>query len=301
MTVSYRKIIFFIVLLLAQAMSACASQSPVTQPLATQTSRAPTAEPIVVTFPEVTLPGTEVRQLKSSTTGRDYDIYIRFPEEYAQDQAKKYPVLYVLDGQWDFKLLDSIYGGLHYDGFVPAMIIVGITYSGDHPDYNTLRAMDYTPFHEVFIQGSGDAPKFHTFLKEQLIPFIETNYRADPSQRMLMGSSFGGTFTLYAMFTEPDLFNGYVASSPAVTFGSRFAFQQEAEYASSHTDLPVRLYLTVGEVEDLRWPVQEFMRILSERNYPGLEMETRTLEDEGHSSNKPESYNRGLQFIFQDE
>jgi predicted alpha/beta superfamily hydrolase len=260
-----------------------------------------TLEPSNAAPSNVSLPGTEVRRLKSSATGRDYDIYVRLPDEYAQDQTKTYPVLYVLDGQWDFKLLDSIYGGLHYDGFVPEMIIVGITYSGDGADYGALRAMDYTPVRDVFFGGSGDAPRFFAFLKEQLLPFIEDNYRADPSQRALMGSSFGGTFTLYAMFTEPALFKGYVSGSPIVPYGDGFAFQQEAEYASKHKDLPVRLFLSVGELEEMARPVNEFSRILSERNYTGLEMETRTIPGEGHASNKPETYNRGLRFIFQGE
>jgi predicted alpha/beta superfamily hydrolase len=205
----------------------------------------------------------------------------------------------VLDGQWDFKLLDSIYGGLYYDGFVPEMIIVGITYSGNNPDYGALRAMDYTPVHDGFFPGSGEAPKFLAFLKEELLPYIESSYRADPSQRMLMGSSFGGTFTLYALFSEPTLFGGYIAASPVVTYGQRFAFQQEADYADSHKDLPVRLFLSVGELEDLAWPVKEFMGILSQRNYAELEMETRIIEGERHASNKPEAYNRGLRFLFQ--
>jgi predicted alpha/beta superfamily hydrolase len=242
-----------------------------------------------------------VRQLESSATGRSYDIYVRLPETYAQDQGKSYPVLYVLDGQWDFKLLDSIYGGLEYDGFVPEMIIVGITYSGEDADYEALRAMDYTPVRDPFFPGSGDAPKFFAFLKEQILPFIEANYRADPAQRSLMGSSFGGTFTLYAMFTEPTLFSGYVAGSPVVPYGDGFALQQEAEYARSHKDLPVRLFLAVGELESLTRPVGEFMQILRERNYSGLKLETRTIEGEKHASNKPEVYNRGLRFIFQDE
>jgi predicted alpha/beta superfamily hydrolase len=284
MTSLLRTTIPIIVLSLAQAMSACAPQ---------------TSESPETTYTNVPILGTEVRQLKSSATGRNYDIYIRPPEGYDQAKAKKYPVLYVLDGQWDFKLLDSIYGGLYYNGFVPEMIIVGITYSGDQPDYNALRTMDYTPVADIFISGSGDAPKFLTFLKEQFIPYIESNYRVDPSQRVLMGSSFGGTFTLYALYSEPTLFSGYVAASPVVTYGNRFAFKQEADYAASHNDLPVRLFLSVGELEDLAGPVHEFMQILSDRNYPGLAMETRTIQGERHASNKPEAYNRGLRFVFQ--
>jgi predicted alpha/beta superfamily hydrolase len=279
--------------LLAQAMSACAGPAPAPRtPAPVLRSPAPS---------NVTIPGSEVRQLTSSATGRDYDIYIRVPDEYAQQPAEKYPVLYVLDGQWDFKLLDSIYGGLYYDQFVPEMIIVAITYSGDQPDYGALRAMDYTPVPDLFVQGSGDAPKFLAFLKEELQPFIESNYRADGSQRALMGSSYGGTFTLFALFTEPTLFRGYVAGSPIVTYGQRFAFQQEAEYASSHDDLPARLFLSVGELEEIVSPVKEFMQILGERNYPSLETETRIIEGERHAGNKPEAYNRGLRFLFQDK
>jgi len=280
MAVSLRTTVLISIIFLAKVLSACASQTPET------------------TFPEVTIPGSQVRQIKSTATGRDYDIYIRLPEEYTQKPSLTFPVLYVLDGQWDFKMLDSIYGGLHYDGFVPAMIIVGITYSGDNADYEALRAMDYTPVSDPNFSGSGDAPKFLAFLKEQLFPYIESNFRANPSRRILMGSSFGGTFSLYTMFTEPTLFWGYIISSPAVPFGDRFAFQQEAEYASSHEDLPVRLFLSVGEAEHFRWPVEEFMRILRERNYPGLKMKTLTVESAGHSSNQSESYNRGLRFII---
>ncbi len=250
-------------------------------------------------FPNVLLPGTELRQLTSAATGRDYDIYVKFPDNYDVMRAKSYPVLYVLDGQWDFKLLDSIQGGLNYDQFTPDILIVGITYSGDNPDYGALRAMDYTPVFDRSLPGSGDAPKFHTFLKEELIPFIEENYRADPTQRVLMGSSFGGSFTLYALFTEPELFSGYVAASPAVTFGRNAAFGQEADYASSHDDLPARLFISVGGIEMLAQPVQQFMQILSERDYPSLEMETRIIEGERHAGNKPEAYNRGLRYIFQ--
>jgi uncharacterized protein len=284
MKTSFRTGIFIVSLLLMQALSACAQPTP-----------APSDLPVT----NVTLPNTEVRQLNSSATGRDYDIYVRLPDGYAQNKGKQYPVIYSLDGQWDFKMLDSICGGLVYDKFIPDVIIVGITHSGDSTDYGALRAMDYTPVQDLFYGGAGEGPKFLAFFREQLIPFIESNYRGDASQRMLMGSSFGGTFTLYALFSEPTLFQGYVAGSPVVVYGNRFAFNQEADYAGSHTDLPVRLFMSVGGSEDLLHPVQEFMQVLRERNYSGLELETRIVEGEGHASNKPESYNRGLRFVFQ--
>ncbi len=283
-------------LVFSQVLSACTRQTLQTP---APTSEPPASAAVSDALPNVTLRGSELRQIKSSETGRDYDIYIRPPDKYEKNGQQNYPVLYLLDGQWDFKLLDSIYGGLYYDGFIPEMFIVSITYSGANADYNSLRAMDYTPFHDTRAPGSGEAPKFLAFLKKELFPLIESNYRADTSRRVLMGHSFGGTFTLYALFTEPGLFSGYVAGSPSVVFGDNFAFKQEAEYASSHKDLPARLYLFVGGAEDLRYPVEEFMKVLRERNYPSLEMETRTLEDERHAGVKPEGFNRGLRYIFQ--
>jgi predicted alpha/beta superfamily hydrolase len=288
---------FLAILLLVQALHACASQAPATQAPVIEQSPEPASQTLV----RVTLPNSEVRQLHSSATGRDYDLYIRLPEEYLQDQETKYPILYVLDGQWDFKLLDSIYTGLRYDGFVPATIIVGITYSGEDADYVALRATDYTPVYDVFFPGTGGGSRFLAFFKQELMPFVESEYRADPAQRVLMGSSFGGTFTLYTLFSEPGLFRAFVAGSPIVTFGNGHVFQQEADYAEGHKELPVRLYIGVGELEDEAGPVEEFMQVLRGRNYTGLELETRIVEGERHAGNKPEVYNRGLRFVFQEE
>jgi predicted alpha/beta superfamily hydrolase len=266
--------------------------------LSTAALRAQAARPSAETLPVVTLPGTELRQLHSAATGRDYDIQVSLPADYARNPSARYPVLYVLDGQWDFKLMLSIQGGLTYDRWTPQIIIVGITWSGANANYDSLRAMDLTPAATTRLPGSGAAPQFLAFIRDQLIPFVETTYRADPSRRILMGSSFGGLFTLYALFTDPRLFWGYMAGSPAVTYADRAGVGLEAAYAASHHDLPVRLYIAVGSLEDLAAPVQELWSTIRNRNYVGLKLEPRVIEGERHSGNKPEAFNRGLRWIF---
>ena len=250
------------------------------------------------TLPKVTIAGSVLRSMKSAAAGRDIDLYIRLPSDYARDKTRKYPTLYILDGQWDFKLMDAVQGGLVYDNFVPQMILVGITYSGENADYNGLRAMDYTPIADPEVKGSGNGPNFLKCLKTEVIPFIEANYRADPSRRVLQGSSYAGLFTLYALFAEPGLFSAYLSASPAVPFGNGFAFKQEAEYARTHKELPTKLFLVVGGAEGLTAPVRTFMQTLQSRGYGGLKLETRVIEGERHAGNKPEAYNRGLRFIF---
>jgi len=249
-------------------------------------------------FPGVVIPGSHIRTLKSSDTGRTYDLYFQLPD---LKSGKKYPVLFVLDGQWDFKLLDSVYGGLHYDKFVPEMIFAGISNADDNPNYDRLRAMDYTPTAVSNVSGSGDAAKFLAFLKKDVLPLVEKNYQADASKRILMGSSYGGLFTLYAMFTEPDLFYGYVAAAPAVSFDDNFSFRQEKKFAETSKTLPVRLSISVGGTEELTQPVKNFMDVLKSRSYNDLKLETRVIEGEGHAGNKPEAYNRALRFMFKNE
>jgi predicted alpha/beta superfamily hydrolase len=180
---------------------------------------------------------------------------------------------------------------------MPDIVVVGITYSGDRADYDGLRATDYTPS-PGDLAGSGDGPKFLTFIRSELIPVVEADYRGDPGRRILGGHSLGGLFTLYAMFTDPSLFWGYLAGSPAIQWDNGFVVKQEAAFAAKHRALPARLFLAVGGAEPLVTPNVGLVRTLSARNYEGLHWDTRVIEGEGHSGVKPEFYNRGLRFLF---
>src|SRR5215471_6707984 len=166
-------------------------------------------------FSEVVIPGSQTRKITStSVPDQEYVLQISLPGNYAKSN-KKYPVLYLMDSQWDFPLLTALYGEQYYDGFIPEIIIVGITWGGGHPNPDSLRARDYTPTKQNGVAQSGGADKFLSFMKNELFPFVEKNYSADPHERILMGCSLGGLFTLYTLFTQPDMFNKYVAASPA--------------------------------------------------------------------------------------
>ena len=246
--------------------------------------------------PEVTIAGTQLQKLHSSLLNRDFELYINLPRFYS-DTTRKFPVVYLLDGQWDFPLVMSIYGEQYYDGFVPGAIIVGITWGGDHPDYDSLRAMDLTPYHSNQLPQSGNAANFLKFIKHEVIPFVEKNYRTDNTNRALMGSSFGGLFTLYAMFAQTDLFNMYALTSPALTWANGAIYKEEEQYAKEHSDLPVRLYMAVGGYEDVDG-FNHFADKLKGRNYKNLKMETKVVEGMGHSGGKAEGFTRGMQFVF---
>jgi len=171
-------------------------------------------------YPKVDIPGSEVRKITSKiVAGQEYELQIMLPGSF-KTSNKKYPVIYLMDSQWDFPLLKCLYGEHYFDGFVPELIVVGVTWGGVNPNPDSLRARDYTPTMETRLPQSGGADKFLSFMKNELFPFIETNYKADKNNRTLMGCSLGGLFTLYTLFTQPELFTGYAAASPAVGWGN---------------------------------------------------------------------------------
>lgn len=167
------------------------------------------------TPPQVEIAGTQLLHLTSAIVGQEYDLYVNLPRGY-QDTTRKFPVIFVLDAQWDFPLAQAIFGQQYYDGFVPAAILVGITWGGVNPNYDILRARDFTPTNIKQMPVTGGAPKFLRFIKDELVPYVESTYRATKNGRTLMGSSFGGLFTLYALFHETALFDHYILTSPSV-------------------------------------------------------------------------------------
>jgi predicted alpha/beta superfamily hydrolase len=256
----------------------------------------------VVGEPE-TIDHSEVHVLPRSANGRDYRITVGVPDSYANQPDRRYPIIYVTDGYWDYKLFKSIVGGLVYDKVIPEAIVVGIGYPGDAPDYGRLRRFDLTPAsdgEDDELGTSGHASEFLGVIEHQIIPFVEGRYRVDPSYRVLAGSSLGGLFALYTLFTKPALFAAYVAPSPATPFARGWLFGYEAAFAKSRQPLAARLFVTVAEKE---WPAmldggKRFDAQLRAHAYPGLAYEFRVIEGERHSGTKPESFNRGLRFAF---
>jgi predicted alpha/beta superfamily hydrolase len=250
-------------------------------------------------FPPVTIPGSEIRKITSSIVkGQEYELQILLPSGY-KESNKKYPVVFLMDSQWDFPLVKSIYGQQYYDGFIPEVIIVGITWGGANPNPDSLRARDYTPTKENRLVQSGGAGKFLDFMKQELFPFLDSNFRVDNNQRILMGCSLGGLFTLYSMFTHTDMFTGYVAASPAVAWDNNVLYKFEKEFSLHKTIRPVRLYLTVGDVEKGNNAFKKISGFITNRHYPNVYIRSKILENTGHSGTKSETYNRGLQFIFE--
>lgn len=247
----------------------------------------------------VCIPGSQIRKITSNiVSGQEYELQISLPSGYEKSN-KKYPVVYLMDSQWDFPLVTSIYGEQYFDGFIPEVILVGVTWGGVNPNPDSLRARDYTPTKEARLTQSGGADKFLDFMKTELFPFIESNYRVDTENRSLMGCSLGGLFTIYTMFTHTEMFSGYIAASPAVGWDNEVLYQFEKAFSKKTLTKPIRLYMTVGDVERGRPIFEKLSNFIIKNQYPNLSAKSKVLENTGHSGTKTETYSRGLQYVFE--
>jgi len=145
---------------------------------------------------------------------RSRRIWIYLPESYATGQ-KRYPVIYMQDGQNLFDVLTAPYGEWGVDEMMDSVrsgkqcIIVGIDHGGD------TRLTEYNPYPSRFGKGEGDA--YVDFMVQHLKPYIDSVFRTRPQREftMVAGSSMGGLISFYAATKYPQVFGGAGVFSPS--------------------------------------------------------------------------------------
>lgn len=254
----------------------------------------------------VPLPGSEMRKFHSEIMDQNLLIYVQLPLNYISDGSKHYPVFYITDGNRSFPITANISTILGYPptGF-PQIIVVGIAYDiKNMSDWAVWRTRDLTPTISQWDEAywgdrltrmtgdttirvaTGGGPRFLSFICDELIPFIESEYQVSKDDRALGGYSYGGLFSLFAMFDRPGVFQRYFSGSPSILYGDRVLFEMEKTFSENHTDLPARLFLSIGELEDQNWiaGVKEMVDLLETRNYSNFEVRTHVFEGEWHTS-----------------
>ncbi len=243
------------------------------------------------------LQNTEIIPIHSKITGRDHELVVVYPSSYKSNPEKKYPVLYYLDAYWDTPLLVSTYGNLSYDNLVPEFIMVGLSYPSG-ADYGKERRLDYT--FTAVDEKSGKANLFLDFIRKEVAPLIETQYRGQSSDRVIAGNSLGGLFTISAAYLAPDFFSGYIAISPAVEWDKQALVKLDNSYVEKHKSLNGRMFISYGSTEfpAFRDPIIQFQKQLAARKYQSLELLSYAMEGLDHTGVKGDGYVRGLIWVW---
>jgi predicted alpha/beta superfamily hydrolase len=201
-------------------------------PDVTQVDSTPTAvalEPISFDEP-ILVGGTDVdgngrlrlhRQFVSAFLPARRDVIIALPPDYFHSR-RRYPVLYLQDGQNLFDPATSFIKGSFWDvqttttrlieeGAIEPLIVVGV--------YNTgIERMDeYTPMRDGNL-GGGKGNLYGRLLVEELKPWVDQNHRTldGPAHTGVGGSSLGGLISLYIGLTWPQVFGRLAVLSPSV-------------------------------------------------------------------------------------
>jgi len=172
-------------------------------------------------------------------------IWIYLPPDY-DSTNKKYPVLYMHDGQNLFDEAESFAGEWNVDETLEAMyrecnfgiIVVGIENAREH------RMDEYTPFLNKEYKRGGEADSYLKFLVEELKPYIDSTYRTLKDNTALLGSSLGGLVSIYAGFKYPEIFKRVGSMSGAFWFNPEIV-----DFIKRANQSPEKIYLDYGERE----------------------------------------------------
>jgi uncharacterized protein len=249
-------------------------------------------------YPPQIVWNTEIRDLPQTRADRHYQLQIGLPWSFGKNRAQKYPVVFVTDGYYDFTGVLRIYQDLVYDHEVPEMLIVGLSYGGSNPNYERLRFDDLVPMLALGPDGAvnhSQADRFLEMIEKVAIPFVEREYGADPNHRYLLGTSAGGLFALYTLFTKPQLFQGYVAASPFVAP----LWLYEENFAKSGQPIEARGFMSIGSYENPKYrrDAELFDERLSTRAYLKGGYQFREIEGMRHTGQTTESFVHGLKYV----
>ncbi len=260
------------------------------------------------------LQGTQVWTVPDPVSGRDYQVFVSLPADYEASPQRRYPVLYVTDADYAFPIIRQIARRVNLEGpVIEPFILVGLSYArGDTGVVS--RNRDYTPTpngpRRARDMVHGQGPAYQTYLKTQVLPFIDARFRTAPARRILLGHSYGGLLGAQILFTDPGLFHTYVLGSPSFWFDQGHVMTMEADYARKHRDLPAEVFMYVGAFEapgpsprhstgaDMVADMRTMERVLKSRAYPHLQVRSTVLADEDHLTVAPVGFTRALMAVL---
>jgi hypothetical protein len=232
--------------------------------------------------------------IHSEILGEERSVFIHRPPGYSESNDT-YPVLYLLDAHArnsssgpDFQTVAKQVDTMSHEG-IPPMIVVGVV--------NTHRSRDMLPIKTRVYSESGGADKFLAFLTEELVPYVDKNYRTS-GERILYGRSDSGLFTLYALLEKPDAFSGYISSSPMVGHCPDLMRIKTGRLFEQHPALEATLFLIYGD-DDLPYArryIPVFAQAFRKRSGDGIRFGMNIVPGGGHvpQSSLPD----GLRFYF---
>ena len=215
--------------------------------------------------------------INSEVLNQDREIQVFLPDDYSTSN-KNYPVLYLLDGQRFFLYGVSLYQSFHEFDLTPDFIVVGIS----NEQSQRMR---------TFSAGAND---FLKYIKEEVIPMVNTTYRTS-NNRLLFGWAYAGGFGINTMIKEPHLFDGFILASP---FPTANKIDSLDEFITSNKDLNTFVYFSSDKEENGVKEGTDALRNFLKNKQSNLRWNFKELNGEVHRSTPYSTLYHGIQEYF---
>lgn len=251
---------------------------------------------------------SEVVTIHSTVLNEDRKVYIHIPKSDSSDINKRFPVLYLMDGENHFELLSQYVDYLSRPDVsaMPKIIVVGIP--------NTKRVRDLTPTQSMLdyegkpdtsarYKSSGGNGLFFEFIKKELLPMIDGKYKTQ-QYKIFAGHSFGGISSINCMLTHPDMFDAYIAVSPSFWWDNEYLLKLTEKKLKSGSALNKKLFYCNGNEGGsnsfFHNGLLKFDSIIAGKKIVGLDYKYNYYPNEMHMTVPIVAYLDALRFIFKE-
>lgn len=227
---------------------------------------------------------------------------IKLPYSYFDEDnsEKKYPILVLLDGSIHFKttlgIVELMASEKSGNYLMHESIIVAIE--------NVDRERDFT-FSKIETKRqntTGGGTMFLEFIENELLPYIDNNYRTTNS-RALIGHSLAGLFTLNAYLSKNSSFENYLSIDPSIWWDEEM-MENKIDSAKSYFTKN-KLYIATANQGDSNYERnkkrhEDFHSMLIKATGQKLKVKLEYFEDENHRSVPSKAILAGLNYLNQD-
>ena len=252
-------------------------------------------------------PPSEVVIIHSKILNEDRKVYIHCPKLDSADLNKRFPVLYLMDGDNHFELLAQYVDYLSRPDVsaMPKIIVIGIS--------NTKRTRDLTPTNSILdyegkpnsssYELSGGNDFFLRFIETELMPVINKNYNTGP-YKIFAGHSFGGISSINCMLTHPDMFDAYVAVSPSLWWDNEYLLKMTNKKLKNGSTLNKMFFYSDGneggDNSAFHKSLLKLNSTIAKKKLKGLDYRYKHYPTETHMTEPVVAYFDALRFIFKE-
>ncbi|MCX6219285.1 alpha/beta hydrolase-fold protein [Spirosoma sp.] len=189
----------------------------------------------------------EIVEVSSRILNEKRTLNIYLPPGYNPKDTIKYPVVYLLDGSADEDFIHVVglyqFTAFEWINMAPKSIIVGIATVDRRRDFTFPTTIDAD---KKKYPTTGHSGNFIQFMENELMPYVEKNYKTSPATT-LIGQSLGGLLATEVLLKKPALFSRYIIVSPSLWWDNGSLLSLETSPPPRLDNRQTDVYIGVGK------------------------------------------------------